>query len=322
MHRRLGRMRRRLGRMRGPRRRSGDSARRAVLPVGYSPVVTVTPGHQPPESLGPVLSELDPAEQARTFGPLATRQICPFLTIDGGGWRSSSPSRDHRCGGVTPPVPLALDKQRRLCLTDTHLACATFLAATGSSPSGDMGLVRSALGRPGAWATPTVTRWSLVRTSPVVLDRSRVPGSVGAIARNRRGGQLVLAGLLVAAFAAVAFARLSGSGGPAHVGAIESIAPTATPAATLPPATPAVEPSPAPTPEPTPAPTAEPTPVATPVATAAPSVPVVTRTYTVKSGDTLSRIASQFGTTIDAIVQLNNLPDRNRLRVGQVLKIP
>ncbi|MDQ2965737.1 MAG: LysM peptidoglycan-binding domain-containing protein [Chloroflexota bacterium] len=288
--------------------------------------MTVAPGHQPSESLGPVLSDLDPAEQARTFGPLATRQICPFLTIDGGGWRSSSPSRDHRCGGVTPPVPLALDKQRRLCLTDTHLACATFLAATGASPSGDMGPVRAALGRPGAGASPTVTRWSLVRTAPVVLDRSRVPGSVGAIARNRRGGQLVLAGLLVAAFAAVAFARLSGSGGPAHVGAVESIAPTASAAVTPPAATSAVEPSPAPTPVPTveltPVPTVEPTAVPTPVATAAPSTPVATRTYTVKSGDTLSRIASQFGTTIDAIVQLNNLPDRNRLRVGQVLKIP
>lgn len=285
--------------------------------VGYPRVVTVTPGQQPLETIGPVLSDLDPAEQERTFGPLATRQICPFLAIDGGGWRSSSPSRDHRCGAVTPAVPLAIDKQRRLCLTDTHLECATFLAATGSSPSGDMASLRAALGRPGAGATPTVTRWSLVRTVPVVLDRGRVPASVGAIARDRRAGQLVLAGLLIAAFAAVAVARL-GSGSPNRVGAIGSSAPTASPRATASPATPTAVPSAAVTAAPTIAPTAAPTAAVTP----APSV--AHKTYTVKSGDTLGGIASRFGTTVDAIAKLNNIAraDYSRIRVGRVLLIP
>jgi LysM repeat protein len=297
-----------------------NSAVRGVLPVGYSRVVTVTPGPQTSKGSGPVVSDIDPAEHERTFGQLATRQICPFLTIDGGGWRSSSPSRDHRCGAVTPPVPLAIDKQRRLCLADAHLECATYMAATGSSPSGEMAFARAAMGRPGAAASPTVTRWSLVRTVPVVLDRGRVPASVGAIARDRRAGQLLLAGLLVAAFAAVAVARLSGSGGPAGVGAAGSSAPTATPAAILPPASPTPAPSVVPSVAPTEAPSVAPTEAPSVAPTVAPSV--AHQTYVVKSGDTLSGIARRFGTTVDAIVELNGIVDRNRLSVGQKLLIP
>jgi LysM repeat protein len=202
------------------------------------------------------------------------------------------------------------------------------MAATGSSPSGEMAFARASLGRPGAAASPTITRWSLVRTVPVVLDRGRVPASVGAIARDRRGNQLLLAGLLAAAFAAVAVARLSGSGGPVNVGAAVSSAPTTSAPAILPPASPSAEPSAvpsaaptevpsiAPTDAPSAAPTAAPTPAPTPAPT------VAHRTYTVQSGDTLERIARRFGTTIDAIVELNNLPNRNYLSIGQVLKIP
>jgi LysM repeat protein len=292
--------------------------------VGYPPVVTVTPGSEPMKALGPAPADLDTAEQQRRFGQLATRQICPFLTMDGGGWRSSSPSRDHRCAGVTPAVPLAIDKQRRLCLTDTHVACATYLAATGSSPSGDMPLTPAASGRPGTGATPTVTRWSLVRTMPVVLDRSRVPVSVGGIARGRRVGQWVLAGLLVAAFAAFAFARMSGSGGPANPGVLATSEPSVSAVVTPPPATPTVAPTTAPTPEPTPVPTPEPSAAPTEAPTAPPTAapPAEYRTYTVKSGDTLSKIAKQFGTTIDAIAELNGIVDKDRLSLGQVLKIP
>lgn len=286
--------------------------------------MTVAPESQTAEASGPVLSDIDPAEQERTFGQLATRQICPFLTIEGGGWRSSSPSRDHRCGAVTPPVPLAIDKQRRLCLADAHLACATYMAATGSSPSGEMAFARAAMGRPGAAASPTVTRWSLVRTVPVVLDRGRVPATVGAIARDRRGGQVLLAGLLVAAFAAVAIARLSGSGGPAGVGAAGSSAPSISPAAILPPPTPTRTPAPSlvPSVAPTDVPSAAPTLVPTAAPTVAPTA--AHETYIVKSGDTLERIARRFGTTVDAIAQLNNIAreDYGRLSIGQKLLIP
>ncbi len=47
-----------------------------------------------------------------------------------------------------------------------------------------------------------------------------------------------------------------------------------------------------------------------------------TFTYTVVAGDTLATIASRFGTTQDAIAQLNSLADPNALMPGQKLQIP
>ena len=45
------------------------------------------------------------------------------------------------------------------------------------------------------------------------------------------------------------------------------------------------------------------------------------RTYTVKKGDTLSEIAAKFGTTYQAIAELNGISDPNLIYPGQVLKI-
>jgi LysM repeat protein len=44
--------------------------------------------------------------------------------------------------------------------------------------------------------------------------------------------------------------------------------------------------------------------------------------YTVKPGDTLSRIAAQYGVTWQAIAQANGLTNANRLMVNQTLRIP
>ncbi len=44
--------------------------------------------------------------------------------------------------------------------------------------------------------------------------------------------------------------------------------------------------------------------------------------YVVKPGDTLSKIADDFATTVDEIMALNNLSDPNMLMVGQELTIP
>lgn len=46
-----------------------------------------------------------------------------------------------------------------------------------------------------------------------------------------------------------------------------------------------------------------------------------TQVYTVKSGDTLSRIASTYNTTVDNLVKWNNLANRNMIFVGQRLNI-
>jgi LysM repeat protein len=45
-------------------------------------------------------------------------------------------------------------------------------------------------------------------------------------------------------------------------------------------------------------------------------------TYVVQRGDTLSRIASRFGTTVALLVQANNIANPNLIYVGQVLLIP
>lgn len=46
-----------------------------------------------------------------------------------------------------------------------------------------------------------------------------------------------------------------------------------------------------------------------------------TKIYTVKSGDNLTKIAKQFNTTVDSLVSKNGIKDKNKIYVGQVLKI-
>jgi lysozyme len=46
------------------------------------------------------------------------------------------------------------------------------------------------------------------------------------------------------------------------------------------------------------------------------------KTYTVKAGDNLTKIANMFQTTVVALVALNNIPNPDLIQVGQVLKIP
>ena len=53
-----------------------------------------------------------------------------------------------------------------------------------------------------------------------------------------------------------------------------------------------------------------------------PTVPPGTTTYVVQPGDTLSAIARRFGSTVNAIVQANNLANPNLIFPGQVLIIP
>lgn len=44
-------------------------------------------------------------------------------------------------------------------------------------------------------------------------------------------------------------------------------------------------------------------------------------TYTVVAGDTLTKIAQKYGTTVDNLVALNSIADKNKIYVGQVLKV-
>jgi LysM repeat protein len=58
----------------------------------------------------------------------------------------------------------------------------------------------------------------------------------------------------------------------------------------------------------------------------APDLPIVTdssiKSYIVQAGDTLAEIANQFGVTMDALAQINNITDQDHIEVGQELVIP
>lgn len=119
---------------------------------------------------------------------------------------------------------------------------------------------------------------------------------------------------MVAALGAVLVARLSSPGDAAPAVVVDTspsqhvAATTHAPTAPRPPSvSPSVPPTPVPTSAPTPAPTAAPT-------------PVVATTYTVRSGDTLYAIADRYGTTVQAIRELNGI-EGNLLRIGQLLRI-
>ena len=46
------------------------------------------------------------------------------------------------------------------------------------------------------------------------------------------------------------------------------------------------------------------------------------QTYTILAGDTLTKIASKFNTTVDALVKANNISNPDLIIAGQTLKIP
>ena len=77
---------------------------------------------------------------------------------------------------------------------------------------------------------------------------------------------------------------------------------------------------PTPTPTTTPRPTPSPTVSPTPTPSASPSVSG--KTYTVKSGDTLTGIAARFGTTSKILMELNGITNANLIRIGQRLILP
>jgi LysM repeat protein len=68
---------------------------------------------------------------------------------------------------------------------------------------------------------------------------------------------------------------------------------------------------------PTPKPTATPVPTPTPTAT-----PETGRTYTVKPGDELKHIAADYKVNIFKLIDNNNVPNPDSLKIGQVLRIP
>jgi LysM repeat protein len=49
---------------------------------------------------------------------------------------------------------------------------------------------------------------------------------------------------------------------------------------------------------------------------------IVAGSYKIQAGDTLSKIAAKFGTTVNELVQLNGIKNPNLIYAGSVLKVP
>ena len=248
-----------------------------------------------------------------------TAAVCPFLLAGDAAWRSSSVSRDHRCHAVAPAAILAGDKQRRLCLVDKHVGCSTYIAAT------------AALAEPGAPATRPLHR-SVTKTAPLVLDRGRLSMAVPVLP-GRGVGQSGLVALMVVAFGALAVTRLGGGGpGVGPVAGVDTGSPRGVRRRVagrrraddgrLEPRYRADAHPRAHRGRADRRPDARRSGTATPKATASAPLTAGPTTYKVQSGDTLSGIASEHGTTWRVLAELNKIDDPRSLRVGQVLKLP
>ena len=261
------------------------------------------PGHRPADGreVGRAVPESDAAV-------VAIREICPYLIATSGSWRSAAPNREHRCGAVDPPGLLSIEKQRRLCLSIDHGACAAFRAARAG---------RAAILAPGldptTVAVADASRRPVARTAAVVLERPRfsVPSTRWPL--DRALTQIALIGLMVIAFAAVAISRFSPQDGAGAIGS-PSAGPSASASATA---------TPRPTPRPTPSPSASPSAdaSASPSGPAPGASPSFRATYRVEAGDTLFGIATEFDTTVAALQEANGLTGTD-LRIGQILNIP
>lgn len=245
------------------------------------------------------------------------RGLCPYLASADGSWRSVNPVRDHRCTAVSPSVPLTVDKQRRLCLAASHAECATYQAAAESH----------------AGRRQISTNRPIARMTLVVLDQARFELRVPEIRADRATGQAVLVGALAVALAALLLARPAGDAGSAANGAADASSGGGSSPAAIDgsPATPNPDaPSSVPTPDATQLPTPSPeasqaasaAPTQSPVATPSPAPSTSGATYRVRSGDTLVAIAARFDTTVSVLVDLNDIDDPARLKVGQILKLP
>jgi len=240
--------------------------------------------------------------------PLVPRG-CPFLQSAAGGWRLDLPTREHRCAAFSPSAPLAPEKQSRLCLTDAHTGCATYLASVAAREA-----------RLGTAPVERATRWGLARTTAVIEDPGGVRSWLLAQVLDPRRWPAIPAVLLVTTLLTLA---LSGFRADLPTTAVATSStgpgPSKTPAP-LPTAQPSAAPSPEPTAPASPAPTIASSPQPSSAASPLPSASF--RTYKVKSGDALSIIASKFGTTVKAIADLNHITNPAQLHVGQVLLIP
>lgn len=264
-----------------------------------------------------------PAGSARTDARSAVLDICPYLRADAGSWRTTQPSRDHRCHAVTPAAALATTKQKSLCLQPAHTSCATYRAAQAAAAATHP---RADIDGGGLWPPSRSTLIVLEpaggapRPAPLGAPRMRAGGASVSPAQAAVVGLLVVAIIAVVALRSVlGFGDTGGSPQPSS-GVVQPTASVIPSASNLfPTAVPTALPSAEPTAVPSAQPSAIASPTPKPTATPLPSG----QTYIVQTNDTLSGIATKFpGVKWQAIAAANNISKPYSLHGGQVLIIP
>jgi hypothetical protein len=237
-------------------------------------------------------------------------RICPFLAL-------STDHRtvidgfdpDHACHAHDPPDLLERSRQAEMCLSEAHRQCDRYLAFLSGHAAQ-------------AASVPAPSPDAHIARTRLVFDPDPRFGSAGALLAPGTSGRRWLVAGGVAAVGVAAAATAVGGGFNGLVGGRPAGA--STPAVTID-ASPTVrqqataQPTQAPTDEPTQLP-ASPTPRPTPKSSHATASPAP-QTYTVEEGDTLTSIATRFGTTVAAIQAANGLQS-DVINVGQVLVIP
>ncbi|HML98407.1 MAG TPA: LysM domain-containing protein [Tepidiformaceae bacterium] len=176
--------------------------------------------------------------------------------------------------------------------------------------------------RPAEAECPTCGRLYCAEHGDDVCLRCMSPESATPSALVYRGSVLTLViASLVALFLVLRPPERATDNGvvrpvPTNTAAVSATA-TPTPPVTR---TPAATTTSAATPAASPSPPTPPSPAGSPTAAATP--PAGPRTYVVRAGDTLSSIAAENGTTVDAIVALNPGLDPNTLPVGEEIQLP
>lgn len=176
--------------------------------------------------------------------------------------------------------------------------------------------------RPAEAECPTCGRLYCAEHGDDVCLRCMSPESATPSALVYRGSVLTLViASLVALFLVLRPPERATDNGvvrvvPTNTAAVSATA-TPTPPVTR---TPAATTTAAATPGASPSPSASPSPAGSPTASATPAAGP--RTYVVRSGDTLSSIAAEHGTTVEAIVALNPGLEPNTLQVGAEIRLP
>lgn len=211
---------------------------------------------------------------------------------------------DHFCHALVPAEAVDRQRQAEFCLVEAHRQCERYVAFLGT---------RAAVA--GTFPAPAPDA-HLARTRLILEpELRRGAGALAPFGASPRRW-MVAGGVAAVGVAAAATAVAGGFNGFGRETAAGSASPTTALAPSLT-ATATTQPTVAPTLEPT----EQPSPRATRRPRSSAAATPETQTYVVKSGDTLSLIATRFGTSVEAIQQANGLGS-DVINIGQVLVIP